>query len=183
MRGGGGDTAADDDDDDDDDDGWRTGRRIKKPMWSGRVYFTTCLFNSISYASAVMTSSCRNRLLLMSADVPTSVQYLTSTMAIDVSDRLPVPRLSVRLGLLRAESVLLTTTHVPSRTHILLQCPHVQNVGIVPYYRSIRLFAQYLGDTLLMLSVKYDGWTTDDVVFDKLVQTDRQTDRQRELFY
>ena len=73
-------------------------------------------------------------------------------------------------GLLRTESVLRATTHVPSRRHVLHQSPQVQSIGIVPYYRSTRLFATYLGDILLMVSVKYDSRTTDDVVFNKLVQ-------------
>ena len=80
-------------------------------------------------------------------------------------------RLSERLGLSMTVSVLLATTHVPSRKHVLHQCPQVHRVGIVPYYRSTRLFAPYPGDILLMVSVKYEGWTTDDPVFNKLMQT------------
>ena len=41
---------------------------------------------------------------------------------------------------------------------------------MVPYYRSTRLFDPYLGDILLVVSVKYDSRTTDDVVFNKLEQ-------------
>ena len=55
--------------------------------------FTTCLFNSISYASSATTSSCRNRLLLMSADVPTSVQYLTSRWRSTLVTVFPYPEL------------------------------------------------------------------------------------------
>ena len=68
-------------------------------------------------------------------------------------------RLFARLGLLRTESILLATTHVPSRRHVLHHCPQVQSVGIVPYSRSTGLFAPYLRDILLMVSVKYDSWT------------------------
>ena len=40
----------------------------------------------------------------------------------------------------------------------------------MPRNRSTRLFAQYLGDVLLMVSVKYDSRTTNDVVSNKMVQ-------------
>ncbi len=69
--------------------------------------------------------------------------------------------------LLRAELLFLSPTRVPSRRHVQHQRPQVQSVGIVPYYRSTRLFAAYLGDVLLMVAVTYDGRTTDDIVFDE----------------
>ena len=58
------------------------------------MYFTTCLFNSISYASSVTPSSCRNRLSWMSADVPTSVQYLTSRWRSILVTVFPYPRIA-----------------------------------------------------------------------------------------
>ena len=63
--------------------------------------------------------------------------------------------LSGRLCLLQAELLFLSPTRVPSRRHVLHQRPQVQSVGVVPYYRSTRLFAAYLGDILLMVAVKY----------------------------
>ena len=78
--------------------------------------------------------------------------------------------LSVGLGLLRLEQLFLSTTCVPSRRHVLHQRPQVQSVGIVPHYRSTRLFTPYLGNLLFMVAVKYDSRTTNDVVFNKMVQ-------------
>ena len=72
-----------------------------------------------------------------------------------------------RLCLLPAELLFLSTTRVSPRRHVLHQRPQVQRVGIVPYYRSTCLFASYLGDVLLMVAVKYDGRTTDDIFFDE----------------
>ena len=78
--------------------------------------------------------------------------------------------LSERLGLLWTELLFLSTTCVPSCRHVLHQCPQVQGVGIVPYDGSAQLSVPYLGDILLVVTVKYDGRTTDDIIFDELVQ-------------
>ena len=75
--------------------------------------------------------------------------------------------LSGRLCLLRAELLFLSPTRVSSCRHVLHQRPQVQSVGVVPYYRSTRLFAAYLGGILLMVAVEYDGRTTDDIAFDE----------------
>ena len=72
-----------------------------------------------------------------------------------------------RLCLLRAELPFLSTTRVPARRHVLHQRPQVQSIGIVPHNRSTRFFAPYLGDVLLMVAMKYDGRTTNDIVFDE----------------
>ena len=79
-----------------------------------------------------------------------------------------------RLCLLRAELLFLSTTCVPSRRHVLHHLPQVQSVGIVPYYRSTRLFASYIGDVLLMVAAEYDGRTTDGIL--------SLTSRYRSLF-
>ena len=60
-------------------------------MLHGNVYFTTLFFISISYVSSVTTSSFRNRLLLMSADLGA---VLDITMSINVSDRLLIARIA-----------------------------------------------------------------------------------------
>ena len=75
-----------------------------------------------------------------------------------------------RLCLLRTELLFLSTTCVPSGRHVLHQRPQVKSVGIVPYYRSTRLFAPYLGDVFFMVAVTYDGRTTNGIAFDELVQ-------------
>ena len=89
------------------------------------------------------------------------VSFLSSFISEPLDSHLPE-----RLCLLRAELLFLSTTRVPSRRHVLNQRPQVQSVDIVPYYRSTRLFASYLGLVLLMVAVKYDGRTTDYIVFD-----------------
>ena len=75
-----------------------------------------------------------------------------------------------RLCLLRTELPFLSTTRVPARRHVPHQRPQVRSIGIVPHNRSTRLFAPYLGDVLFMVAVKYDGRTTNDIVFDEYVQ-------------
>ena len=54
--------------------------------------------------------------------------------------------------------------------HFLHQCPQVQFVSIVAYDRSTWFSPSYLGDARLVVSVEYDGRTTDDVIFDEFVQ-------------
>ena len=56
---------------------WRTGRRRSRCEVAGCTSRHSCS-SQFRTASSVTTSSCRNRLLLMSDDVPISVQYLTS---------------------------------------------------------------------------------------------------------
>ena len=72
-----------------------------------------------------------------------------------------------RLCLLRTELPFLSTTRVPARRHVLHQRPQGQSIGIVPHNRYTRLFAPYIGDVLFMVPVKYDGRTTNDIVFDE----------------
>ena len=61
------------------------------------------------------------------------------------------------------------TTRVPTRRHFLHQSPQVQCVSVVAYDLSTRFSPSYLGDARLVVSVEYDGRTTDDVIFDEFV--------------
>ena len=107
---------------------------MKKPMWSERVYFTTCLFNYISFASSVTTSSCRNRLLLMSADVPTSVQYLTSRWRSMLVTVFPYPELPS--SFIVSAMIALSGSASP---HVEPWKPTRQSVGIMASVRTLQL--------------------------------------------
>ena len=86
-------------------------------------------------------------------------------------DIMSTPR-RMLVGSYRGDNILLSTPLLQWYLMHGLIVDHVYQ--IIEYEPSpcFRHFAPYLGDILLMVSVKYDGRTTDDVVFNELVQID-----------